>query len=73
MASSPQKGNPVTFDEHDGRASPSRSLNTGNLAEEQVIDDGDDDVGDEEAARLIPRDRRRYAFFDNAVFAMFYS
>ncbi|OAQ95844.1 hypothetical protein LLEC1_00260 [Akanthomyces lecanii] len=62
MASRPQDCNPAAWTEHDGRASPSRGLNTGNLAEENVIDDEEEgDFGDEEMGRLLVSggDRRR--------------
>ncbi|TQV92342.1 hypothetical protein V2A60_007031 [Cordyceps javanica] len=64
MARRPQDCNPVTWNEFDGRASPSRSLNTGNLAQENVFDDNDEeecDFGDEESGRLIiaQAERRR--------------
>lgn len=70
MAPRPQDCNPVTWDEYDGRASPSRSLNTSNLAEENVFDDDDEegDVDDAETRRLIvPRGdyRRRYDYFSS--------
>ncbi|OAA54441.1 Amino acid transporter, transmembrane [Cordyceps fumosorosea ARSEF 2679] len=61
MAPRPQDSNLATWDEHDGRASPSRSLSTANLAEEEVIDDNaDGDYADEESGRWIAQaDRRR--------------
>lgn len=66
MAPRPQDYNPVAWTEHDGRASPSRSLNTGNLAEENVIEDDEEepDFGDEEAGRLMisQGERRRYVY-----------
>lgn len=63
MASRPQDCNPAAWTGHDGRASPSRGLNSGNLAEENVIDDEEEgDFGDEETGRLLISggDRRRY-------------
>lgn len=73
MASRPQDCNPAAWTGHDGRASPSRGLNTGNLAEENVIDDEEEgDFGDEETGRLLISggDRRRYvcSSFSNWLF-----
>ncbi|KAJ3481974.1 hypothetical protein NLG97_g7690 [Lecanicillium saksenae] len=62
MAPRAQDCNPVTWAEYDGRASPSRSLNTGNLAEENVFDDDDSEGGDNDETRRLFHgiDRRRY-------------
>ncbi|KAJ6787131.1 hypothetical protein PWT90_10591 [Aphanocladium album] len=69
----PQDSNPVTWAEYDGRASPSRSLNTGNLAEENVFDDDDDEEegGDNgETRRLIHGIDRRRSSVGNRLAAM---
>ncbi|KAM3503547.1 hypothetical protein MY11210_008675 [Beauveria gryllotalpidicola] len=76
MVPRPQDCNPVAWGEHDGRASPSRSLNTGNLTEEAVIDDDDDDevqcgdLSDEESGQLIARGERRRSSVGNRLSAM---
>ncbi|PMB65463.1 Vacuolar amino acid transporter 1 [Beauveria bassiana] len=74
MAPRPQDCNSVTWGEHDGRASSSGSLNTGNLAEEAVIDDDDEvqcgDLSDEESGRLVARGERRRSSVGNRLSAM---
>ncbi|EGX91686.1 transporter, putative [Cordyceps militaris CM01] len=73
MAPRPQDCNPVTWVEHDGRASPSRSLNTGNLAEENVFDDDDEEDGgfDEESGRpMLPHGERRRSSVSHRLAAM---
>ncbi|KAM3520827.1 hypothetical protein NHJ13051_006632 [Beauveria bassiana] len=74
MAPRPQDCNSVTWGEHDGRASSSGSLNTGNLAEEAVIDDDDEvqcgDLSDEESGRLVAPGERRRSSVGNRLSAM---
>lgn len=60
MAAAPR--NPTSWDEYEGRASPSGSLTPSVLAEEQALldDDGDDDDGDgDNGGRLVRHQERR--------------
>ncbi|RFU75264.1 vacuolar amino acid transporter 1 [Trichoderma arundinaceum] len=54
----PSSRNPTTWDEYDGLASPSGTLSSDPLAEEQaLLDDDDDDVGANHGGRDIERRR----------------
>ncbi|KAJ6441676.1 amino acid transporter [Purpureocillium lavendulum] len=69
MAPSPQT--PVSWDEYDGRASPSGSLTSSVLADEQALLDDEDD-GDEggHGGRLILGQERRRSSVTNRLAAM---
>ena len=62
----PSSQNPTSWDEYDGRPSPSGSLTSSVLADEQALldddEDGDDGAHGDGSMLILGQERRRHVF-----------